>query len=86
MEQELDINLDKVILPLKRWWWALLVAAALAATAAYFYSLQLPRLYQATTTIMVGQSIKATELTTRDIELSGLLAQTYSDMAGRQLV
>lgn len=86
MQQELDINLGKVFLPLKRWWWALILTSALAATTAYLYSLQLPRLYQAVTTIMVGQSIKATELTTRDIELSGLLAQTYSDMARRQLV
>jgi len=86
MEYDLEIDFSKIIISLKKYWWIPIILSLGAGLATYSYSQTLPHLYQATTTLMVGQSIQAVELTTRDLELSSVLAETYSDMARRQPV
>jgi capsular exopolysaccharide synthesis family protein len=70
----------------RRWWWLMVISTLLAAGAGYFFSQRQTPVYQATTTLMVGQSIQSTELTSADILLSERLASTYADIARRQPV
>lgn len=70
---------------LKRWW--MVVAGTVIATAiGYGISQRQERVYQASTSVIVGQSIQATQLDTRDIQTSERLALTYADIVRRQPV
>jgi non-specific protein-tyrosine kinase len=62
----------------------LLVLAA--AVTSYLVSRMLPPIYEATTVVMVGQSIQAADLSNQDILTSERLARTYADIARRQPV
>jgi non-specific protein-tyrosine kinase len=70
---------------LKRWLF-LLLAVILGAMLGYWVSQQQPKVFSASTAIMVGQSIQATQLDTRDIQTSERLALTYVNIALRQPV
>jgi capsular exopolysaccharide synthesis family protein len=70
-----------------RWWWLMLISMALSAAASYFYSQDLPRIYSARTTLMVGTNItESSNLNERDIGLSRTLAQVYGELAVRRPV
>lgn len=80
------LELRQVIsLVLKRWWLVVLLTLA-AAGIGYTVSLRMEPVYQATTSIIVGQSLQATQLDTRDIQTSERLALTYADITRRQPV
>jgi non-specific protein-tyrosine kinase len=80
------IEIRRYITALVRWWWLLILVTAVAAGTGYWVSQKQPRVYEASATIMVGQSIQATQLDSRDIETSGQLALTYASIAQRQPV
>ena len=68
----------------KKWWW-LAVASVLVATVASYFGLQrTPRIYQATTTIQVGQATELANPSYSDIAISQQLAQTYLNMVSRR--
>jgi len=69
-----------------RWWWLMLLSTLLAVGAGYFFSQRQTPVYQATTILIVGQTIQSTELTSSDILTSERLARTYADMARLQPV
>jgi capsular exopolysaccharide synthesis family protein len=69
-----------------RWWWLTILLTLTAGVTSYAVSQRLVPVYEATTTLIVGQSIQATELNTGDILTSQQLAQTYADIAQRQPV
>mgnify|MGYP001289129090 CR=1 FL=1 len=69
-----------------KWWWLIILLAVAGAASAYIFSRRQEPVYQATATIMVGQSIQSTQLDTRDIYISQQLAQTYANIARRQPV
>jgi capsular exopolysaccharide synthesis family protein len=69
-----------------RWWWLTILLTLTAGVTSYAVSQRLVPVYEATTTLIVGQSIQATELSTGDILTSQQLAQTYADIAQRQPV
>jgi non-specific protein-tyrosine kinase len=69
-----------------KWWWLLILVTAVAAGAGYWVSQSQPRVYQASATVMVGQSIQATQVDSRDIQTSEQLALTYANIARRQPV
>jgi capsular exopolysaccharide synthesis family protein len=69
-----------------RWWWLTILLTIAAGATSYAVSRRQPLVYEATTTLMVGQSIQATELTNNDILASERLARTYADIAQRQPV
>lgn len=70
-----------------RWWWLMLISMALSAVASYFYSQDLPRVYSARTTLMVGTNItESSNLNERDIGLSRTLTQVYGELAVRRPV
>ena len=70
---------------LRRWWWVV-IAIGLAALLGNFISRQQTPVYQATTTILVGDSIRSTFVDRTDIQVSEALVQTYVEIARRQPV
>ncbi|MFN8454784.1 MAG: polysaccharide biosynthesis tyrosine autokinase [Anaerolineae bacterium] len=80
------VELRRYITIIIRRWWLLILVAALAAGIGYWISQRQPRVYQASATIMVGQSIQATSLDRGEIQTSELLALTYANIAERQPV
>jgi non-specific protein-tyrosine kinase len=70
---------------LRRWWW-LVIAIALGALLGNVISRQQTPVYQATTTILVGDSLKSTSVDRADIQISEALVQTYVEIAHRQPV
>lgn len=68
-----------------RKWWGLAAACVLiASVSAYIGTLDMPRIYEATTTVMVGQSLHQADPTSQDMWISQQLAQTYSEMVKRR--
>lgn len=80
------VELRQIIASIIRRWWLLVLMTGLAAAAGYTVSQRQTPVYTATTTIMVGQFIQATELNKVDILANQTLIQTYADMARRQPV
>jgi len=58
--------------------------AAVAAGLSYVATLGMPRTYQATTTVMVGQALQQANPSGGDLYISQQLAQTYAQMVLRQ--
>lgn len=80
------IELRRYVAIVLKWWWLLILVTAVGAAMGYWVSQRQPRVYEASTTIMVGQSIRATVLDSREIQTSELLALTYANIARRQPV
>lgn len=80
------VDLRQYVTMVIRWWWLLILGTVVAAVMGYAISQRQPRVYEASTTLMVGQSFQAINLDTRDIQTSEQLAQTYADIARRQPV
>jgi polysaccharide biosynthesis transport protein len=72
--------------PLRRWWWLLLASTLLATASSYWYIRQQPSLYEATTTLMIGQGFDDPNPTGGELLASQQLAETYAELAQRRLV
>jgi non-specific protein-tyrosine kinase len=68
----------------RRWWWLLMTCVAVATGSSYVGTRGMPRIYQATTTVIVGQALQQTNPTSGDLYISQQLAQTYAQMVVRQ--
>ncbi len=68
----------------KKWWWLLLLSTFVATVSSYISVSRTPRIYQATTTVVVGQSLNAANPTYSDFSIAQQLAQTYVNMITRQ--
>jgi capsular exopolysaccharide synthesis family protein len=80
------VELRRCITIVLKWWWLLILATVLGAGIGYWVSQLQPRVYKASTALIVGQSIEATVLDTREIQASERLALTYASIALRQPV
>jgi succinoglycan biosynthesis transport protein ExoP len=80
------MELRQYIAIAKRWWWLTILLTMAAGVTSYAVSQRQVPVYQATTTLMVGQSIQAVEVNPGDFLTTERLAQTYADMARRQPV
>jgi succinoglycan biosynthesis transport protein ExoP len=80
------IELHYVMIIVLRRWWVLIVLTVIAAAAGYFISIRQTSVYQATTTILIGQAIQSADLNRTDIQTSEALALTYANMALREPV
>jgi non-specific protein-tyrosine kinase len=80
------VELRRVFTTVLRWWWLLILSAAIAAAGGYWYSQGQTPVYEATATIIVGQSIQSTDLNRTDIQTSQMLALTYANIVRRQPV
>lgn len=69
---------------LKKWWWLMVVSTLVAAGASYYSVSRQPRIYQAATTVMIGQGLLKANPTYQDFDISSRLSQTYVDMVQRR--
>ena len=72
--------------PLRRWWRLLLASTALAAASSTCYVLLQPPLYEARTTLMIGQALGNPNPTGNEFVLSQQLTVTYADLVQRRPV
>lgn len=70
----------------KKWWWLAVACVLISSVSSYIGTLNMPRIYQATTTVMVGQTLQQANPSNNDIWISQQLAQTYSEMVKRRPV
>ena len=82
MENQLDIR--QYIAVILKWWWLMLVCALVAGTSSYLATLQMPRIYRATTTVMIGRSLEKANPDIQDVAMSQQLAMTYAEMVKRR--
>ena len=69
-------ELRKIIATMLNWWWVIVTATIMGALIGYTVSQWQSPVYEATTTLLIGQSIQSTELDTRDMLASEQLALT----------
>jgi len=70
---------------LKRWWLIVLITGIFAGLGFIYFQMQ-PRVFQATATLLIGQIFQSTSPNRADVQTSEALAQSYADIARRQLV
>lgn len=80
------MELQQFIRRVLRWWWLLILCAGIAATGSYWVSTRQPRVYQTTSTLIVGQVTQKVNPTGQDFYTIERLAQSYSQIAARQPV
>jgi non-specific protein-tyrosine kinase len=76
--------LEDYLAILSRWWWLLVACTLVSAISSYLGTRQMPRIYQATVTVMVGQALEKSNPNTNDFYISQQLAQTYAEMVKRR--
>ena len=81
-----SVELRRYVIIVLRRWWLVLLSALVAAAAGYGVSQRQEPVYQATASVIVGQSLRTTQLDATDIATSERLALTYADIARRQPV
>ncbi len=69
-----------------KWLWLIVLGSGIAAGSSYMASRNMPRIYQTSTTLMVGQVIQNPNPNTQDLFTSEQLAQTYAQMVTRRPV
>lgn len=66
---------------LKKWLWLIVLVAIVAAGASYYATSQMPKLYQSTAKVMVGESYQKVNATAGDVTTGSVLADTYIQLA-----
>jgi non-specific protein-tyrosine kinase len=69
-----------------KWAWLILVSTLIGGAVSYYVSIQQPKVYQATTQLLVGQSIENTNPVASDIFTSSQLALTYTQLVKTSVV
>lgn len=75
------MELRQYITMIRRWMWLIVLAAGIAAVVSYLWNSRLPKVYQASATLMVGQSLATPNPNQSDIFTSQTLALTYIQLA-----
>jgi capsular exopolysaccharide synthesis family protein len=65
----------------RSWLWLLIASLLLAGGTAYLVSSALPKVYEATVTLLVGQSSSSSTPNYNDLLASQRISQTYADLA-----
>jgi len=76
----------QIITALLRWWWVLVIGILLSVAIGYGINQNQTRVYEASTTVMVGGLIQAPQISRDDIVAREALTQAYAEMALRQPV
>jgi non-specific protein-tyrosine kinase len=80
------MELRQYIKPIFRWWWLIVLSTGIAAVASYLASSQQPKIYQTSTTLLVGQVTQKTDVSGQDFYITEQLAESYAQIAVRQPV
>jgi non-specific protein-tyrosine kinase len=68
----------------RRWWWLIVASVLVSSVSSYYTVSRAPRIYQASSTVMVGQGIRQADPDYSDFYVSERLAQTYIDLVQRR--
>lgn len=80
------IELRELVVVLLKRWWLLLLALLLGGALGYGISLRQTPVYEASTSLLVGFSMQASNLDRTDLQTGQQLAITYSNIVRRQPV
>ena len=80
------MELKRYFAVLLKWWWLLVLAPSVAGGFSYLASRQAAPIYQAATTLMVGQTLQNPDPQTMQVYTAQQLAQTYVQIVRRQPV
>jgi succinoglycan biosynthesis transport protein ExoP len=80
------MELKQYFTAIRKWWWLVVASTLVATLSGYIGVSRMPRIYQASTTVMVGQGLETANPNSQDLYISQQLAQTYREMATRQPV
>ncbi len=65
---------------LQRWGWIILLCTALAAVTSYWYSAQLPKVYQSRARYLIGPALDNPNVNSNDLRASSQIGQTYAEI------
>lgn len=71
---------------IRKWWWLILLATLIATAASFLATRSQPPQYSSKTTLMIGQTLENPNPTGNEVWLGQQLAQTYAEIAQRDLV
>lgn len=75
------MDLRRQINIVRHWLWLIVLSVILASVAAYVISNSLPKVYEARTTLIVGQSLSSVDPNLNQILASQRLSQTFAQLA-----
>jgi non-specific protein-tyrosine kinase len=78
------MELEQYFAVIRKWLWLVVACVLVAGIFGYVGTLQMPRIYEATTTVIVGQVLEKPNPNYQDFQLGGHLAYTYAEMVQRQ--
>ena len=67
-----------------KWLWLIIACIAIASISALLGTRSIPRVYQATTTVRIGQAVEKANPSYQEFYASEQLAQTYADIVRRR--
>lgn len=71
---------------IRKWWWLIVLATLVAAMASFLATRSQPPQYASKTTLMIGRTLENPNPTGNEVWLGQQLAQTYAELAKRDLV
>ncbi len=79
----IDLRRFKTIV---RWWWLAVLSVAISVAVSYYFSMQEPRIYKTTATLMVGQAVQKINPGSQDFYMAEQLGMAYAQMVTREPV
>lgn len=78
------MELNWYLLVFKKWWWLVIASTLVATVSGYVGVSRMPRIYQSTATVIVGQGLQSANPNSQELYISQQLAQTYREMVNRR--
>jgi len=78
------MELHEYLTPLRRWWWLILASVIIATVSAFIATRELPPVYMARTTLLVGRALTQANPTEFEFGLGRTLARAYAGVAVRE--
>jgi succinoglycan biosynthesis transport protein ExoP len=77
----IDLRRFKTIV---RWWWLAVLSVTISVAVSYYFSMQEPRIYKTTATLMVGQAVQKINPGSQDFYMAEQLGMAYAQMVTRE--
>lgn len=74
------------IAPVLRWWWLIILSCLISGVASYFVAIRLPKVFEASATLVVGSAGSSLNPSPIDFGLGSSLAQYYQRLSQSTLV